>query len=174
MKGWEMMTNTIEGASTADFTSLVSPRMPDLRRYAASLTRDPVDAEDLLQETMMRAYCKFHLWQPGTNLMAWMVVMMRRIFLSKFVGPAKRATSQFPIEDCEIAVPVNQEQRVEISRVQASWPRLSHDHREVLEVVAVGGASYDEAATTLGVPVGTIRSRLGRARQSLRQLSGVH
>ena len=168
------MTTRIKGNQSASFTSLVSPKMPDLRRYAASLTRDPVDAEDLLQETLMRAYCKFHLWQQGTNLMAWLVVMMRRIFLSKFVGPSNRAHSQCTIEDCEIAVPVNQEQVVAIGRIQKSWSRLSHDHREVLEVVAVGGASYDEAANTLGVPVGTIRSRLGRARQSLRQLSGVH
>lgn len=166
------MTSSMTGDPT--FTSLVTQRMPDLRRYAASLTRNPTDAEDLLQETLMRAYCKFHLWQPGTNLMAWLVVMMRRLFLSKFVGHANRASSHFPIEDCEIAVPINQEQRVEIGRVQKSWPQLSHDHREVLEIVAVGGASYDEAASTLGVPVGTIRSRLGRARQSLRQLSGVH
>lgn len=168
------MTSITSIKGDPSFTTLVSPRMPDLRRYAASLTRDPADAEDLLQETLMRAYCKFHLWQPGTNLMAWLVVMMRRLFLSKFVGPANRASSHFPVEECEIAVPVNQEQRVEIGRIQASWPQLSHDHREVLEIVAVGGASYDEAATTLGVPVGTIRSRLGRARQSLRQLSGVH
>ncbi|MGK9170894.1 sigma-70 family RNA polymerase sigma factor [Inquilinus limosus] len=164
----------IKGDPSAGFASLVAPKMPDLRRYAASLTRDPVDAEDLLQETLMRAFCKFHLWRPGTNLMAWLVVMMRRIFLSKFVGASRRAASQFQIEDCEVAVPVNQEQRVDIARIQDSWPRLSHDHREVLEIVAVGGASYDEAADALGVPVGTIRSRLGRARQSLRQLSGVH
>lgn len=168
------MTNSTTDKQSAEFSALVSPRIPDLRRCATSLTRNRADAEDLLQETLMRAFSKFHLWQPGTNLMAWMVVVMRRIFLSKFVGASNRAASMVPIEDCEIAVPMTQEQAVDIARVTKSWPQLSEDHRLVLEIVAVGGASYDEAAETLGVPLGTIRSRLCRARHSLRELSGVH
>jgi RNA polymerase sigma-70 factor (ECF subfamily) len=168
------MTSTSVETQPAQFTSLVSPKIPDLRRYAVSLTRHQADAEDLLQETLLRAFSKFHLWQPGTNLMAWMVVVMRRIFLSKFVAASNRTASFIPIEECEIAVPMTQEQAVAIGRVRASWPRLSRDHRTVLEMVAIGGASYDEAAGSLGVPVGTIRSRLGRARQCLRQLSGAH
>lgn len=167
------MTVAQTAKPSSGFSSLVTPRLHDLRRYAVSLTRDQADAEDLMQETLMRAYCKFHLWQPGTNLMAWMVVVMRRLFLSKFAGAANRASRMVPIEDCEIAAPMHQDGAVAISRVQASWPRLSRDHRRVLELVAIGGASYDEAAHALGVPLGTVRSRLGRARQSLRQLSGV-
>ena len=168
------MTTKTSGKQSAYFSSLVSPIIPDLRRCAMSLTRNSADAEDLLQETLLRAFSKFHLWQDGTNLMAWMVVVMRRLFLSKFVGPSNRAAGMVPIEDCEIAVPMTQEQAVDIARVRASWPELSEDHRLVLEIVAVGGASYDEAAEVLGIPLGTVRSRLCRARHSLRELSGVH
>ena len=139
-----------------------------------TLTRNPTDAEDLLQETLLRAYTKLHLWQEGTNLTAWMVVMMRNLFLSKFAIHTNRATDMIPIEDCEISVPMTQEQAVEIAQVRAIWPSLTEDHREVLETVAVGNASYEEAAETLGIPVGTVRSRLARARHSLRERCGLH
>jgi RNA polymerase sigma-70 factor (ECF subfamily) len=164
----------VSAATERQFLSTVAPCMPDLRRYAMSLARNPADADDLVQETMLRAALKLHLWQPGTNIMAWLVVMMRRLYLSKFVSGAQNKAEMIPIDDWDAAVPATQTQAIELRELESRWPKLSKNHREVLELVAIMGASYEEAAERFQVPVGTIRSRLGRARICLREEQAVH
>ena len=72
----------ISAATERQFLTTVAPCIPDLRRYALSLTRNAADADDLVQETTVRATLKLHLWQPGTNMIAWLIVMMRRLHIS--------------------------------------------------------------------------------------------
>lgn len=153
--------------TTLQFNATVAPRVCDLRRYAISLTRNRADAEDLLQETLLRAAIKLHLWEPGTNIMAWLTVMMRRIFLSHHVS-ARHRSEHVSIEEWEGAVKPAQIDTVELREVQSRLGLLSKDHKDVIGYIAVGGASYDEAAQHFNVPVGTIRSRLCRARDQLR------
>jgi len=148
--------------------------MPELKRYAVSLTRNAADADDLLQETMLRAALKLHLWEPGTNIMAWLVVMMRRLHLSNFVVGARNKAEMLPIDEWDAVVPATQNQAIELRELEVRWAALSKHHREVLETVAIGGASYEEAADRFRVPVGTIRSRLGRARICLREETAMH
>ncbi|MGK9171038.1 RNA polymerase sigma factor [Inquilinus limosus] len=159
-----------QAANSTDrcFDSTVMPHVPDLRRYALSLTRNQADADDLVQDTLLRAYVKLHLWQPGTNMIAWLVVMMRRLFLSNFVQGLRNDIQIVTIEDFDHPCDGSQEQRVELNELYIQWRRLTADHREVIRLVAVEEASYEEAAICLGLPVGTIRSRLHRAREALR------
>lgn len=159
----------ISAATERQFLTTVAPCIPDLRRYALSLTRNAADADDLVQETTLRATLKLHLWQPGTNMIAWLIEMMRRLHISQNLTGARNRAITTPIADWDVATPATQLQWIELREVGACWPRLSKDHRTVLELVAIGGASYDEAAATLGVPLGTIRSRLSRARICLRE-----
>jgi RNA polymerase sigma-70 factor (ECF subfamily) len=152
-----------------DFEDHVGPVMGDLRRYARSLTRNPTDADDLLQDTLTRAYVKFHLWEPGTNLVAWLVVMMRRIHLSGLSSLRARAKTA-SIEEWNGSHGPNQDLAVELQEVARGIRKLSQNHRRMIRVVAIREIPYDEAADHFNVPVGTVRSRLGRARNHLRSV----
>jgi RNA polymerase sigma-70 factor (ECF subfamily) len=151
----------------------VVPCIRDLRRLAIFLTRNPADADDLVQDTLFRAVRKLHLWQPGTNMMAWLVVMMRRLHLSHFIDSKHNRAKTIPIDDWDASTPATQMETIEVMEVAARWQDLSKDHREILDMVAVWGASYEEAAAQLRIPVGTIRSRLARARIHLRHDTGT-
>ncbi|HEY9344854.1 MAG TPA: RNA polymerase sigma factor [Inquilinus sp.] len=165
--------STITAATERQFLATVVPCIRDLRRLAIFLTRNSADADDLVQDTLFRAVRKLHLWQPGTNMMAWLVVMMRRLYLSHFIDSKHNRAKTIPIDDWDASTPATQMQTVEVMEVAARWQNLSKDHREVLDVVAVWGASYEEAAEHFHVPTGTIRSRLARARIRLRDDTGA-
>lgn len=160
--------STITAATEQQFLATVLPCIRNLRRLAITLTRNPADADDLVQDTLFRAVRKLHLWQPGTNMMAWLVVMMRRLHLSNFIDNKHNRAKMIPIDDWDASTPATQMQTVEVTEVAARWQTLSKDHREIVAMVAVWGASYEEAAEQLRIPTGTIRSRLARARIHLR------
>src|SRR5690348_9171197 len=84
-------------ANHMTYAAAVAPVMAELRRYARNLTRNSADAEDLLQDTLLRAYTKFHLWQPGTNIAGWLSVVMKRVFLSQCERRTRYVA--MPIED---------------------------------------------------------------------------
>jgi RNA polymerase sigma-70 factor (ECF subfamily) len=155
------------------FSATVAPLAHDLRRYALSLTRNKADADDLMQETMLRAALKLHLWEPGTNMTAWLTVMMRRLFLSHFVSGKRNTSEHMPVEDWDCGVEPTQDDVIQIREIETRLGSLSDDHRDVIQYVAIDGASYEEAAEHFRVPVGTIRSRLGRARTQLRRDHGT-
>ena len=153
-------------ADCADFTAVVAPVICELRRYARSLTRNRADAEDLLQDTLLRAYNKFHLWQPGTNIAGWLCVVMKRVFLSQFERRGRMVA--VPAEDFDGPQPPSQDDVLDLVRLGSAIGRLQRHHRELIEAVAINGDSYEEAAQALQIPIGTVRSRLGRARETLR------
>lgn len=155
-------------SASVRFEDHITPVTADLRRYAMGLTRNSADADDLLQETLTRAFRKFHLWEPGTNLVAWLVVIMRRLFLSNYVQGKHARHDIVPIEEWTGAAAPSQELTIQVREVEIAIMRLSRPHQQVLRTVAIGGAAYNEAARDLNVPVGTIRSRLGRARTQLK------
>jgi RNA polymerase sigma-70 factor (ECF subfamily) len=161
--------SAISAATERQFLTTVVPCIPDLRRIAVTLTRNRADADDLLQDTLFRAVRKLHLWQPGSNMIGWLAVIMRRLYLSKFVSNKHSRAQTIPFDDWDGSTPATQMQTIEVAEVAARWRSLSKDHRDVLSIVAVRGASYEEASVQLQIPLGTIRSRLARARGRLRQ-----
>ena len=161
--------SAISAATEQQFLTTVAPCIPDLRRFAINLTRNHADADDLLQDTLFRAVRKLHLWQPGSNIIAWLAVMMRRLYLSKLVGSKHSRAQMIPIDDWDGSTPATQMLRVELTEVSSRWQTLSKDHRDILSMVVIWGASYEEAAMRLQIPLGTIRSRLARARGHLRE-----
>ena len=153
---------------------LLEHEIPRLRRYARALTRDSNRADDLVQDTIVRGLAKAHLWQPGTDLRAWLFTIMH----NQYVNDIRRAArEQVPIDvdlvASTLAATTDPSASRQLSELDQALGRLSKGQREVVLLVGLEGMSYDEAAKILRVPIGTIRSRLGRAREALRSLMGI-
>lgn len=153
-----------------DWRSGLTDAIPQLRRYALSLTRNPDTADDLLQSTLERALAKRHLYKPGTNLQGWMFRICRNIWIDQIrkkkfdAGPMEpEVAERMMIFDGERQMA----ERALLSEISAAMANLSADQRSVLLLVGVEGHSYAEASELLQVPVGTVMSRLARARRSL-------
>ena len=158
-----------------EFALLIDAEIPRLRRYARALTqRDGSHADDLVQETLLRAIYRQHLWQPGTNLRAWLFTLMH----NQHVNDVRRSNREGGnIDVAEMASvlvavtdPTASRQLRELERALA---RLPLEQREAILLVGLEGMRYDEAAAVLRVPIGTVRSRLSRGRDSLRKLMGI-
>jgi RNA polymerase sigma-70 factor (ECF subfamily) len=159
--------------------------LPDLRRYARSLTRDETDADDLVQDTYLTAYEQWHQFAAGTECRAWLFTICRH----RFYRTRERAGRQQPVEDAELealaAAALHQSaqrsgltdafERTEIREaVQEAIAGLPEVFRDVALLVDLHDNTYDEASRILGVPVGTVRSRLFRARRLLQERLLAH
>jgi RNA polymerase sigma-70 factor, ECF subfamily len=154
-----------------EFGRLLESEIPRLRRYARALTRNTAKADDLVQSSLVRALEKQHLWQPGSNLRAWLFTILHNQHVND-VRHSLRQGSVGPVEDAEPvwrADPVV-DASLELRDLQRGINTLSHEQREVLLLVGLEGMRYEQVATILGIPVGTVRSRLSRARTTLRLL----
>jgi RNA polymerase sigma-70 factor, ECF subfamily len=142
--------------------------IPRLRRFARALTGDAFRADDLVQDTLERALNKWMLWRPG-NLRAWLLTIMRNLHVSQHRGAS---TVEYHPEDMLPDYPVRppQEDGLTLRDLDRALARLSVEQREVLLLIALEELSYEDAARVLGVPVGTVMSRLYRARERLRAL----
>ena len=152
------------------FGEQVASAIPDLRRYARSLTGETHEADDLLQDTLERALMKQHLYVEAGALVGWLHAIMRNLFFDRTRRRKRRnRVESVNIDDIEIAasVPSNQEDHRFLSELEGLFARLPSDSVEILMTVGVQGKSYDHAATRLNVACGTIRSRLSRSRSAL-------
>jgi RNA polymerase sigma-70 factor (ECF subfamily) len=148
---------------------LIEAEIPRLRRYARYLARDADRADDLVQECLMRAIARVDSWTPGTNLRAWLFVILRNCHINEVRRGQRISLVGETTTDYEVVpTPASQEAHVSLLEVRDAYLNLSEEHREVLLLVAIEGLQYEEAAAILEIPVGTIRSRLSRARQALR------
>ncbi|RMF14025.1 MAG: RNA polymerase sigma factor [Alphaproteobacteria bacterium] len=145
--------------------------MPHLRRYARALTRDPESADDLVQDALERAISRLEKFEPGTDLRSWMFTIMHNIFIDH-CRRAKRQGASVPIEEWMKNAHAGPTQitALEVRDLADHLDRLSEHERRVVELVAIDGKKYEEAAEELGVAVGTIKSRLFRARENLRRM----
>jgi RNA polymerase sigma-70 factor, ECF subfamily len=150
-----------------DVTGLLGP----LRRYALSLTRDPVEADDLVHDTLLRAFEQHAQFQSGRRLRPWLMSILH----NRFVDQVRRKRSE-RLRDETIALHVEpaasgqQEGSTRLADVHRAFMTLPEEQRAALHLVTVEGLSYNEAAETLGIPVGTLVSRLSRGRARLREL----
>ncbi|MFW5679948.1 MAG: sigma-70 family RNA polymerase sigma factor [Pseudomonadota bacterium] len=146
----------------------MAQEIPHLRRYARSLTGDDASADDVVQASLERALRKHHLWRRRGSLRSWLFRIVHRTFLNSLPRrPPDRGLDE--LGDAEPAVPAVQETRSELDATVRDLYRLPVAQRATLALVVVEGLDYEEAADVLGVPVGTVRSRLSRARDTLRQ-----
>lgn len=149
----------------------IAGHIPALRRYARALVRERDVADDLVQDCLERAVSRQHSWRRDGPLRAWLF----RILLNCHRDSLRRRPRQLvAIGDVaqEVARPGNQEAHMAIAEVHRAIAGLPDDQRAALLLVALEGMSFDEAAATLDIPKGTLMSRLARAREKLREITG--
>jgi RNA polymerase sigma-70 factor (ECF subfamily) len=140
-----------------------------LRAYAHTLTRNRQDAEDLVQETMTLAYEQRNALRAPGQLRGWLLSILHNVFSTNWRRQKRHHdmhAQQDPFDEPQVAS--NQEATVRLAQIHQAFLQLPDDQRAALHLVSVEGLSYREAATALGVPTGTLMSRLGRARAALR------
>lgn len=149
---------------------LLQEQLPALRRFALSLTHNADSADDLLQDSLLRALVNIEKFKTGTNLRSWLFTIMHNIFCDTHRRRQRRG-QQVPLEDWQdrLPQPAQQPQMIRLREVANSFDALSRDQRALLVMVGVEGHSHERAAAHFGVALGTIKSRLSRARDKLRE-----
>ena len=142
--------------------------IPRLRRYARALVGDRASADDLVQDTLERAWAKLHLYRRGTDLRAWLFTVMHNVHVNR----VRSARTADPLQEemPELAYRGAQTDMLLVRDLDRSIARLPADQRAVLLLVTLEEMSYEEVARTLGIPIGTVMSRLSRAREKLRAM----
>jgi len=151
--------------------------IPRLRRYALVLTANPARGDDLVQDTLTRAWDKRSYWRAGSDLRAWLFTIMHNVFVNQ-LPTARRDAANVSLDaedDNSVALQVCSDddptKRIELREVMEQLRRLPAEQREVIMLVAVEGMRYEEVAATLAIPVGTVMSRLSRARDKLKRIA---
>jgi RNA polymerase sigma-70 factor, ECF subfamily len=154
-----------------DFGRLLEKEIPRLRRYARALTRDAVRADDLVQNCLLRAIAKQHLWQPGTDLRAWLFAILHNQHVND-LRRSLREGADSAVDDISplLTVPATATLALELRDLERAIARLPTEQRQVILLVGLEGMHYEEVASILRVPIGTVRSRLSRGRETLRRL----
>ena len=152
----------------------IAAEIPRLRRYARALVRDVVGADDLVQECLTRALSKLDLWREGTNLRAWLFTILHNQYVNQVRRSVRTGTpSEFNDDAPQLSQPANQEKSLELRDLDRALGQLPADQRAVILLVGLEGMPYAEVGAMLGIPIGTVRSRLSRGRLALRGLMGV-
>ena len=146
--------------------------IPSLRRYARALTGDAWQADDLVQDTLERACSKWRLWIAGSDLRAWLFTLMHNIFANQVRRAVRRAAAGTAVDADDVAdeLIADDAGTAQSLDLQRCLLRLPEDQRAVLLLVSLEDLSYADVAKITGVPVGTVMSRLSRARSRLREL----
>jgi RNA polymerase sigma-70 factor, ECF subfamily len=159
--------------STDDnFAGEIEALLPDLRRYAQYLTRDAAAADDLVQETVAHGIEKIHLWRPGTDLRAWLSRILHNLYVSGVRQALRhRALVEWASTQSLSTCFPRQIGWLELRDLENGLAKLPKEQRSVVMSVGWDGERYETIAARLGIPVGTVRSRLSRGRTRLRELT---
>ena len=174
MKRVVAIVSSIEerGKPLDEFQTALVDLLPRLRRFARALVRDSVEADDLVQAAVERALRARNQWRQGTRLDSWLYRIVRNAWIDEARARGRRARTFAPEEDGH-AVGSDPhpalEARIDLGRAQRAMQRLPEEQREAIALVLVEGMGYAEAADVLGIPVGTLTSRLLRGRAALAQ-----
>jgi len=154
----------------ADPTSQLEPLIPALRRYAYALVRDHDAADDLVQDTLERALSRWALRRPDASVRAWLFTIQRNLFINAYRQRQRRGPHVSLDSIASPALTARQEVGLEVHDVLGALDQLPEEQKSLLLLIGVEDLSYDEASRVLGIPLGTVMSRLSRARQKLRSI----
>jgi RNA polymerase sigma-70 factor (ECF subfamily) len=143
--------------------------MPRLRRYARAMLGDRAAADDLVQDTLERAWSRFAQWRPGSDLRAWLFGIMHNLRVDQ-LRRGGLPTHSLDDEAGDVPTRATQSDQLEVMDLESALRQLPDEQREVLLLVALEEMSYAEIAAALGIPIGTVMSRLSRGRERLRQI----
>jgi RNA polymerase sigma-70 factor (ECF subfamily) len=155
-----------------DFAQQLEAILPRLRQYALVLTKDSGAADDLVQGTVLRGLEHKLLWTPGTDLRAWLFTIMHNLFVSEVRRAARNPVLLMGGVTEHHSQP-SQEGRLALRDLDRALARLPKAQLEIIIMIGLEGMSYDDAGRALGIPLGTVRSRLSRAREMLRVLMDI-
>jgi RNA polymerase sigma-70 factor (ECF subfamily) len=159
-------------ASTSFRDGLLA-EIPNLRAFAMSLCGKSDRADDLVQEALVKAWAAQASFTPGTNLRAWVFTILRNVYFGELRKRRREVEDVDGAYAATLSVSGEQDARVDFTDFQKALAQLSPDQREVLTLIGASGFSYEEAAEICGVAVGTIKSRLNRARAKLAELLAI-
>jgi len=161
--------------SYSPFDSELVAMLPRLRRFAHALSRTGADADDLTQATVERALRSRAQWQPGTRLDSWLYRIMRNLWIDTVRARGRKDKVEAPADEAER---LGEDPRgamdaaIDLARIMAAMQRLPDEQREVVALILIEGFGYRETAELLGLPIGTVSSRLVRGRTALLDLVG--
>ena len=156
--------------TTTDPRDRLAGAIPKLRAFAISLTRNVAQADDLVQETILKAWSNMDKFDPATNLDAWLFTILRNTFYSSLRKTRREVRDTDGAHAATLSVKPEHDSRLAFQDFQRAFDHLSPEHREVLILVGASGFSCEEAAAMMGVAVGTVKSRTSRARKRLAEL----
>jgi RNA polymerase sigma factor (sigma-70 family) len=149
--------------------------LPRLRRFAHTLSRNPADADDLTQATVERALRSQALWEPGTRLDSWLYRIMRNLWIDTVRSRGRKEDLHAPVEEAErmgedprSAI----EASIDLKKAMAAMQSLPDEQREIVSLILIEGFGYRECSEILGLPIGTVSSRLVRGRTALLEMMG--
>jgi RNA polymerase sigma-70 factor, ECF subfamily len=154
-----------------DITQEIEAHIPSLRRYARALARDVVAADDLVQECLARALGKLHLWRDGTDLRAWLFTILHNQHVNEVRRSVRRGIT-VELSDTELLLrqSPSQDKVLELRDLDRALGQLPAEQRAVILLIGLEGMPYAAVSEVLGIPIGTVRSRLFRGRLALRRL----
>jgi RNA polymerase sigma-70 factor (ECF subfamily) len=157
-----------------DFAKRVEAQIPRLRRYARALASHGVNADDLVQDCLVRALSKQHLWQNGTNLQAWLFTILHNQYVNTVRRSIREGTAiELSGDEPSLRRAAAQGMRLELRDLDRVLALLPDEQRTVILLIGLEGMAYKDAAKIVNIPVGTLRSRVSRGRQALRHLMGI-
>jgi RNA polymerase sigma-70 factor (ECF subfamily) len=156
--------------SDVEFKQQLAQVIPHLRAFGRSLSGNRDLADDLVQETLMKAWAARKRFQAGTNMRAWTFIILRNLYLSQMRRARFKGEWDDLVADRVLAAPASQDRHVELGDMQRALLQLPQPQREALILVGAGGFAYEEAAEICGVAVGTIKSRVARGRVALESI----
>ena len=147
--------------------------IPALRAFSRTFTINATDGDDLVQETLFRALRSIETFHPGTSLKSWLFTIMRNTYYTQYRRRVREQTGAVDCVSLKLVVPATQEWSVAETELKGALSRLTNEQQQIIVMVAGLGFSYEEAAGVIGCAVGTVKSRLNRAREALaRELGG--
>jgi RNA polymerase sigma-70 factor (ECF subfamily) len=162
----------VEG-SVDNFPTLLEQQIPRLRRYAFALHRSNRSrADDLVQDTLVRAIAKQHLWKPGTNLLGWLFTLMHNQNVNDVRRSVAREGFGYAVGEFHdsLASVNDTSSTLQLRDLDRALAKLPLEQRQIILLVALEGMSYERVSKLVGIPIGTVRSRLSRGRMILRQM----
>ncbi|MFN4113644.1 MAG: sigma-70 family RNA polymerase sigma factor [Sphingomonadaceae bacterium] len=162
-----MAIHDLTAADRAAFKRELSEAIPHLRAFARGLCGRPDMADDLVQETLLKAWAAQNRFEPGTSFRAWTFVILRNVYLTEMRRNRFRGEYDETQAERILVTSETQEEPIHLADMRRALMALPDERREALLLVGAGGFSYEEAAQICGCPVGTIKSRVGRARAAV-------
>ena len=161
------MKSVTDDARSLRLQAQIVQLVPALRAFARRFCRDPNDADDLVQDTLVKALSHLEQFEEGTRLKSWLFTIMRHAFCSKFITARREAPGVSKCVSDTRVFPAAQELTLFFEEVVIAYEDLPRHYRDAVESVAIRGLSYEQAAIELGCNIGTVKSRVSRARHKL-------